>query len=371
MVDRKKCSISDLVGSSPAIVAVSDEIKTAAEFSIPVFITGETGTGKGLVAKIIHDISDRRDYPFIAVNCAAISRDLMENEFFGHEPGAFTGASNNGKPGIFELVEEGTIFLDELTKMPLPMQDKLLGVVQDKQYMKVGGKTTLHMNARIIAATDMYLYDAVDKGFLKDQLMYRLNVLSIHLPPLRERIGDKFVLTDHFLNRFQNKYKRYATLTDSAMSFINVYHWPGNIRELENTIEAVVVRYGSRTEAETSRTKLLDTHLKAVVHHPSRRRKAENATDLQGYSGTRLNAVYDKTMVSGNGHEPIVTLDNLHEFGGLNGIAERAKRDAEIPLIQMALNKTEGKPWNAAMLLGIGYTALVRKMKQYGINPPS
>lgn len=347
---HKTYDLSDLIGKSPAMVTTRSDMDTASDYAISLIITGETGTGKGLAARIIHDISNRRQHPYVAVNCAALNENLVESELFGYERGAFTSALRTGKEGIFEFAGQGTLFLDELTRMPLSTQEKLLTVLQNREYRRVGGTKTLHTNARIIAATSMYLWEAVAQGKLLDQLMYRLNVLTIHLPPLRDRDGDKFVLAEHFLDRYIKEYKRYVVLTDSAMEFINLYHWPGNVRELENTIEAVVVRNGSRTNDMPIRAELSDKHLSDVVHHPSRGIQSENTS-----------------MTGINGHKPAVTLDNLHEFGGLKGIGEIAKRDAEIPLIRMALDKYNGAVWKAARELRIGNKTLLKKIKAYGL----
>lgn len=206
-----------------------------------VMITGESGTGKEVIADIIHKSSRRREAPFVKVNCAAIPETLMESEFFGYEQGAFTGASGNGKIGLFELADGGTLFLDEVGELSIPIQSKLLRVLQDKEVRRVGGEKSISVDIRIIAATNRDLKAEVAKGTFRKDLYYRLFVVPIALPPLRERKEDIELLTKHFLDIFNKQYNMKKTIGPEAMEIMERYQWPGNVRELRNVVERLVV----------------------------------------------------------------------------------------------------------------------------------
>lgn len=206
-----------------------------------VLLLGESGTGKGIVAKYIHKNSPRKDGPFIPINCASIPSELMESELFGYSKGAFTGAHEKGKMGLIELASEGTLFLDEIGELPMKMQAKLLQVLQDNQYFKVGGREVQTTNCRIIAATNRNLKEMVDNGEYREDLYYRLNVFEVEIPPLRERQEEIIPLIDYFLDKFNNKYKVSHQISQNCLNILADYSWPGNIWELENTIERLVV----------------------------------------------------------------------------------------------------------------------------------
>lgn len=206
-----------------------------------VMITGESGTGKEVIADIIHKSSRRREAPFVKVNCAAIPETLMESEFFGYEQGAFTGAGGNGKIGLFELADGGTLFLDEVGELSIPIQSKLLRVLQDKEVRRVGGEKSISVDIRIIAATNRDLKAEVAKGTFRKDLYYRLFVVPIALPPLRERKEDIELLTKHFLDIFNKQYNMKKTIGPEAMEIMERYQWPGNVRELRNVVERLVV----------------------------------------------------------------------------------------------------------------------------------
>lgn len=225
---KKMC---DLLGLAQRIAAVDST----------VLLQGESGTGKGIIAKYIHKNSLQKDGPFIPINCASIPSELMESELFGYSKGAFTGAHEKGKPGLIELANEGTLFLDEIGELPMKMQAKLLQVLQDNQYFKVGGREVQQANCRIIAATNRNLKEMVDKGEFREDLYYRLNVFEIEIPPLRERSEEIIPLINHFLDKFNNKYKVSHQISQGCLNILGDYSWPGNIRELENTIERLVV----------------------------------------------------------------------------------------------------------------------------------
>jgi PAS domain S-box-containing protein len=206
-----------------------------------VLITGESGTGKELIAKLIHRVSKGTNRPFIKINCAALPGNLLESELFGYEKGAFTGAVKEGKPGLFELANNGTLFLDEIGDMPLALQVKLLRTLQEKEVMRVGGTKTISINVRIVAATHRDLAKMVDEGGFRDDLYYRLMVVPIHLPPLRERKGDIPILVRHFIDKYNRKFKYNKSVSNQLVDRLTEYSWKGNVRELENVIERMVV----------------------------------------------------------------------------------------------------------------------------------
>lgn len=212
-----------------------------ARINSTVLLLGESGTGKGVLAKFIHKNSSQSDGPFIAINCAAIPSELMEAELFGYSGGSFTGASEKGKIGLIELANGGTLFLDEIGEIPLRLQAKLLQALQEKQYFQVGGREEKQVNCRIIAATNSNLQKMVNKGEFREDLFYRINIFEIDIPPLRERTDDIVPLVKFFLNKFNDKYNMSHTITQETLDVLIQYSWPGNVRELENTIERLVV----------------------------------------------------------------------------------------------------------------------------------
>ena len=230
-----------IIGSSEPMLKIYDTIKKVAPTTTTVLISGETGTGKDLIAYAIHRNSPRRDNPFVKINCAAIAENLIESELFGYERGAFTGAVST-KPGRFELADKGTLFLDEVGEIPRDMQVKLLRVIQDHEFERVGGLRTIRVDVRLIAATNRNLLQDVKDGRFREDIYYRLNVFPTHLPPLRERREDILPLTDYFIEKFNGKLEREVKHIDSRVKDVLVsYDWPGNIRELENFIERIVL----------------------------------------------------------------------------------------------------------------------------------
>jgi two-component system response regulator AtoC len=236
-----------IVGNSEAMLRIYDAIKRVAPMVTTVMITGETGTGKELIANAIHRNSPRKNNPFIKINCAAIAENLMESELFGYEKGAFTGAVST-KPGRFELADKGTLFLDEIGELPRDMQVKLLSVLQDQAFERVGGLRTIKVDVRLITATNRNILQDVKDGIFREDLYYRLNVFHTHMPPLRERIEDILTLADYFIQKFNKKLDRAIKDIDSGVKEIFThYSWPGNIRELENLIERLVLMAGGET----------------------------------------------------------------------------------------------------------------------------
>jgi DNA-binding NtrC family response regulator len=233
--------MSPLIGTSPVMQDVYRLIEMAAPTMAPVLISGETGTGKELVARTIHERSPRARQPFVAVNCSAIPDTLLESELFGHEKGAFTGAVER-RSGLFELADSGTIFLDEITEMSGALQAKYLRTLQDGTLRRLGGKAELQVDVRVVAATNKDPLQAVQDGRFREDLYYRLNVLPIAMPPLRQRVEDIPVMVDAFVHEFNTRYERaVAGVDDETLALLVQHHWPGNVRELRNTIERAVV----------------------------------------------------------------------------------------------------------------------------------
>ncbi|MBI5471799.1 MAG: sigma-54-dependent Fis family transcriptional regulator [Ignavibacteriae bacterium] len=239
--NRALTSFEEIVGESPAMQLVRQTIATVAPSDANVFVWGESGTGKELVAKALHSKSKRASKPFIAINCAALPKDILENELFGHEKGAFTGALGQ-KPGCFELADGGTLFLDELGEMSSETQAKLLRAVEEQSFRRLGGRHEIKVDVRVVAATNREVASALDQGILRSDLYYRLSVVELELPPLRNRKHDIVPLATHFLRLFSLKYgKEIKGFTSDYIEMLLSYHWPGNIRELRNAVERAVV----------------------------------------------------------------------------------------------------------------------------------
>jgi transcriptional regulator with PAS, ATPase and Fis domain len=246
--NREDGELYPLEEQYPEIIKDSQSMKTVvrrahkiAHLDTTVLLTGESGTGKEVIANLIYKNSIRKGKPFIKVNCAAIPDSLLESEFFGYEKGAFTGADRAGKLGMFELANEGTLFLDEIGDLPIMMQAKLLRAIQEQEIMRVGGKTAIKIDTRIIASTNKELKSEISRGNFREDLYYRLNVFPIEIPPLRSRIEDINGLAYHFTNLFNKRYSLEKTITESAIKALTSYNWPGNVREFRNIIERIVV----------------------------------------------------------------------------------------------------------------------------------
>jgi len=334
-------SISTLIGQSPQMQEVFRIISKIAASPSTVLIQGESGTGKELVAFEIHKNSTRAKKPFIKVNCAAIPSTLIESELFGHERGAFTGAVNS-KPGRFELAHEGTLFLDEVGEMPLEMQVKLLRVLQEQEFERVGGVNTIQVDVRIITATNRDLEAEVKAGRFREDLFYRLNVVPIQLPPLRERRADFDLLVGFFLSQFNERLnKKVEKISPLVLDALRVYSWPGNIRQLENVLERMVL--------------MSDTSVLEVSDLPP-----EITKEVGGLH-------FDPTLVSQT------TLSADPHFDGLS-FREKVRlqtQTVERELIECALDENEGNVTRTAEKLGLSRKGLQLKMKELGLKRPS
>lgn len=253
-----KMTIDDIVGTSPAIKAAKERACQYGETSSTVLITGESGTGKEMFAQSIHNLSERRKGPFVAVNCASLPENLLESELFGYEEGAFTGARKGGKMGLIEIAHNGTIFLDEISEMNLVLQSRLLRVLQEKEVMRLGGDRLIAVDVRFIAATNQNLQELIQKKQFRQDLYYRLDILRLHIPPLRERATDIPILAEFFIDKFCRQHKKHVRITPGVMKLLKRYHWPGNIRELANILErAVLLASGDKIEENCIREALL------------------------------------------------------------------------------------------------------------------
>lgn len=315
------------LAASPQMLKIRQQILQIAPVDVPIFISGESGVGKEVIARMVHLRSTRRQQPFIKVNCAALPGELLESELFGYEQGAFTGAVR-AKPGKFELAHKGTIFLDEIAEMSPHLQAKLLHVLQDGQYSRLGARTVVNVDVRVVAATNMDVKEAMRSGRFREDLYYRLNVLSVHIPPLRERTSEIPILLRHFLAKYSEKYQRTPPgpsqhLVDAAMK----YSWPGNLRELENFVK----RYVILEDDEGSFRELLTMASQQQNIAPSRETPAPKEQGL-------------KAMVRG------------------------LKDEAEMEAIADALDKTNWCRKDAARMLGISYKALLYKMRQFHLD---
>jgi transcriptional regulator with PAS, ATPase and Fis domain len=244
---RKAWADRRMIGESPGMRRVTELVRKVAPSDANVLIWGESGTGKELVARNIHRASHRADGPFVAINCGAIPAELLESELFGHAKGAFTGATH-ATEGLIREAHGGTLFLDEIAELPLPLQVKLLRVLQDREVRPVGGKQVVNVDVRFVAATNRDLKELMEKGHFREDLFYRLNVINIHVPPLRERGADVRRLAEHFVEVYGRKLgKPMRGIGDDLDAFLGAYHWPGNVRELENLIERAVILAESDT----------------------------------------------------------------------------------------------------------------------------
>src|SRR5215467_3783034 len=316
----------DILSINPRVLKIKEIAKHVADTDVPVLITGESGVGKEVLARYIHAHSSRHDKPFVKVNCAALPNDLLESELFGYERGAFTGALND-KPGKFELADKGTLLLDEIGEMTPHLQAKLLHVLQDSEYTRLGGKRTIRVDARVLASTNINLEEHVASGKFREDLYFRLNVIRIDIPPLRERREDIPVLCNYFLCRYRDRYKSSVEeITPSLMDSFLRYDWPGNVRQLENAVKRYLI--------------LPDINL--------------NISELK-----------DQTPSSAAAPVPAKPKeDNM----SLKDVGTRAAEQAEKELVLRVLEETSWNRKQAARRLNICYKALLNKLKRWHID---
>jgi two-component system nitrogen regulation response regulator GlnG len=328
----------EIIGAAPAMQEVFRAIGRLAKSHITVLINGESGTGKELVAKALHRHSPRAKSPFIALNMAAIPKDLMESELFGHEKGAFTGAAAR-RAGRFEQANGGTLFLDEIGDMPAELQTRLLRVLADGEFYPVGGHASVKVDVRIIAATHQNLEVLVQQGRFREDLFHRLNVIRIHIPPLRDRKQDIPLLLRHFLNQAgQELNTEIKTLKPEAEAFLSTLEWPGNVRQLENICRWLTVMASGRE-----------------VH-------------LHDLPPELLNTPAEKTTAGSDWESLLRTWVDQQLLNKENEVAKQTIPAVEAILIKSALNFTHGKRHEAAILLGYGRNTLTRKIKELGIE---
>lgn len=337
------------VGKSPPMAAVNGLIRKVARFDSTVLVLGDSGTGKEMVARAIHDASPRRDRPFIAINCGAIPAELLESELFGHEKGAFTGAISAHK-GRFEMAEGGTLFLDEIGDMGLPMQVKLLRVLQERVFERVGGNRSQRCDVRIIAATHRDLERAIAANQFREDLFYRLSVFPLQLPALRERLCDLSMLIAEFNQRLAKRGLGLVRFSTGAMHALNNYPWPGNVRELSNLVERMAILF-PHCEIRTC-----DLPDKYRGQHP-----AEPSGEAS------LRSMLDETQPDASyGSDPMQEGPWVLPEAGLD--LKDYLADIEVGLIRQALDATGGVVAHAAKLLRMQRTTLVEKLRKYGMQ---
>jgi two-component system, NtrC family, response regulator AtoC len=335
---RSETELLLLCGDNQKMREIREIIEQVADTDITVLVRGESGTGKELVARTIFQLSGRRDQPFVKVNCAALPSELLESELFGFEKGAFTGAQKR-KLGKFEYAHRGAIFLDEISEMHPALQAKLLQVLQDGEFSRLGGESDVRVDTRVIAATNRNLEEAVADGSFREDLYYRLNVVTVHLPPLRERVDGIPLLVDHFLRKNNEQYRKdLKALSSETMDIFMKYHWPGNVRELENMVRRMVVLGNETTVLEE-----ISSRGSAPT---SRSAPADAALDLGA-----LGVDFSKG-----------------EAIDLKAISRRAAQVAEKRVIERVLQQTRWNRKEAAEKLQISYKALLYKMKENGLS---
>ena len=348
-VQRLSAEASDglpLIGRCPAMQDIYRVLARLTQTDLTVMITGESGTGKELVARALHEFGKRRNGPFVAINMAAIPRELIESELFGHEKGAFTGAQNR-HVGRFEQAEGGTLFLDEIGDMPMEAQTRLLRVLQEGEYTTVGGRTPIRTNVRIIAATNRDLQQQIDQGLFREDLFYRLYVVPLRLPPLRERLEDIPDLVRHFLSIAEKEGLPPKSFEPGAIERLKRYHWPGNVRELENLVRRLSAIYAQ----DIVTTDMVESELASAARAPF-----PDATEPSGDLSEAVERFLGDYFVSFGQELPPA------------GLYTRILRKVELPLITAALAATRGNQIRAADLLGLNRNTLRKKIRDLGIR---
>ncbi|WP_051144971.1 sigma-54-dependent Fis family transcriptional regulator [Thiomicrorhabdus sp. Kp2] len=360
---------TSLVGSSSAMQQVKKLILQVAQTDATVLILGESGTGKEVVAQALHNASGRSNRSFVPINCGAIPGELLESELFGHEKGAFTGAITARK-GRFEMAEKGSIFLDEIGDMPLPMQVKLLRVLQERIYERVGGNKSFECDVRVIAATHRNLEDNISAGDFREDLYYRLNVFPIEMPSLRERPEDIVELLDYMFNKIQEAGRKVPTLSEKALIALQTYTWPGNVRELGNLSERLSILFpGLPVDYDDLPAKYqvdIDDSAELLIA------KTAETNDVKTET---VDLIREPTAIDdsaeNNSNDASVALNatglaspNLDEGLDLKSYLV----DMEVQLIQKALSQTDGNVSQAAKLLQTNRTTLVEKIRKYDLS---
>jgi DNA-binding NtrC family response regulator len=318
-----------IIGEDGKLQQVSQQLHRAASTDATVLLEGESGTGKELFSRALHALSPRADGPFVAINCAAIPETLLESELFGYEKGAFTGASQR-KPGRFEIAHRGTLFLDEIGDLPLALQAKILRAIEEKEFERVGGTQSLHVDVRVVAATNRNLKQRVAERQFREDLYFRLSVFPIQIPPLRERGDDVLILARHFIDKFcKDLKKKPLSLAPSAVDELKIYAWPGNVRELQNCIERAVIL----TEGDAIHQRHLNLSFRQTSPQP-----AASPWDQIDLSGTMAD------------------------------VQKRVATEVERRKIEAALHEAGGNAARAADALQLGYKLLVQKLKAHGLS---
>lgn len=332
-------NLSGLVGKSPVLTDVYKILAKVAPTDSTVLVTGESGTGKELLVRALHCNSKRNGKPFVPVNCGAIPRELLESELFGHEKGAFTSAIRS-RAGRFEMADYGTIFLDEIGEMDLSLQVKILRVLQEKEFERVGGSKTMKVDVRIVAATNRDLEEEVKAGRFREDLFYRLNVIPLHLPPLRDRGDDVMLLADYFLGRFcKQKERKKLEIPPQTRELFMRYPWPGNVRELENFMERLSILCDNDCILPE------DLPAKILENAGFEPRISETASTLCGFVWPKIE-------------------DMLERAAGLKEFMDKIEEN----LLLEALERADGVKNQAAEILGIKRTTLIEKLKKKNLN---
>ena len=344
--------LSGIIGNTPQMLKVKNTIKAYAAFDIPILITGETGVGKELFASAVQEMSLRKGKPFVKINCASIPKELMESELFGYEEGAFTGALKKGKMGKFELADTGTLLLDEIGEMPLPLQAKLLRVLQNYEIERVGGLSSKKVDVRLICSTNRDLEQMVQEGTFRQDLYYRINTVELHIPPLRERLGDLYELCAFLINKINRRLRLETSgISDAVYALFCEYSWPGNIRELEHVLERLAVLHPN-SEISSESCDFLRERIAA-----SRQPVPENIRQHTPSSVSKeLSSYADPAPV--------------HLQTGFPSVRElkEKQREDDQALILNALRQAGGNKAKAARLLGIDRSLLYYRMKKLGIE---
>ncbi len=338
-----------IIGISPSIEKIRQLIRRVADVNLTVLITGESGVGKELVARALHYYSRRRPEPFLKVNCAALPGELIESELFGYEKGAFTGADRQ-KKGKFEAAGEGSIFLDEIGEIPLPMQAKLLQVLQDMKYPRIGGNQEIPNKARVIAATNINLEAEIQRGRFREDLYFRINTISIPVPPLRDRKEDLDPLIHFFMKLFKKEHGlEPCPVPDRLMRLFRLYHWPGNVRELENYLKRLCVLRDSKEIEEEIQRSLEETL--PFENSDNGPRPAEDYIVMKATEEVRALA------------------ESAQGFPSLKEIRDRAVERVERAILEYVLREVNWNRREAARILKISYRTLLYKLKEMDLRP--